>query len=72
MNLAISDELAPLHTGSPLDARAFCQGLRDFDPQLFNQTDFKLTDGVDPATKFKVGRCKLEPGLKKAHTVFKS
>jgi predicted sulfurtransferase len=40
-------------TTSAWGARRFCQGLRDFDPNLFNDTDFKLTDGVDPATKFK-------------------
>ena len=34
-------------------ARRFCQGLRDFDPNLFNATDFKLTDGVDASTTFK-------------------
>ena len=40
-------------TAPPWGARRFCQGLRDFDPSLFNDTDFKLTDGVDPSTKFK-------------------
>ena len=38
---------------APLGARAFCQGLRDWDPDLFNNTDFKLTDGVPAETKFK-------------------
>lgn len=40
-------------TAPPLGARAFCQGLRDWDPDLFNNTDFKLTDGVPAETKFK-------------------
>ena len=40
-------------TASPRGARAFCQGLRDWDPALFNDTDFKLTDGVPASTKFK-------------------
>ena len=39
---------APAH-----GARRFCQGLRDWDPDLFNDTDFKLTDGVPAETKFK-------------------
>ena len=40
-------------TASPAGARRFCQGLRDWDPDLFNDTDFKLTDGVPAETKFK-------------------
>lgn len=30
--------------------RDFCQGLRELDPELFDQTDFKITDGV-PVSK---------------------
>ena len=40
-------------TAPPAGARRFCQGLRDWDPDLFNDTDFKLTDGVPAETKFK-------------------
>jgi predicted sulfurtransferase len=38
--------------GTPSGVRDFCMGLRTANP-LFNETDFKLTDGVDPAKKFK-------------------
>ena len=40
-------------TAPAYGARRFCQGLRDWDPDLFNDTDFKLTDGVPAETKFK-------------------
>ena len=40
-------------TASAEGARAFCEGLRAWDPELFNDTDFKLTDGVPRETKFK-------------------
>jgi len=33
-------------TGSPREVRAFCDGLRAWNP-LFNNTDFKLTDGLE-------------------------
>jgi len=32
--------------------RAFCQGLRDWNP-LFNETDFKFTDGLEYGKRFK-------------------
>ena len=32
-------------SGTPSGVRAFCQGLRDWNP-LYNETDFKLTDGL--------------------------
>lgn len=32
-------------SGSPQGVRDFCQGLRDWNP-LYNETDFKLTDGL--------------------------
>ena len=38
---------------SPLGARAFVEGLRKWDPELFNETDFKLTDGLKATEKFK-------------------
>ena len=40
-------------TAPPLGARAFVEGLRAFDPDLFGQTDFKLTDGLKASEKFK-------------------
>lgn len=40
-------------TAPPLGARAFCEGLRKWDPDLFNDTDFKLTDGLKMTEKFK-------------------
>eukprot|EP00428_Durinskia_dybowskii_P049285 CAMPEP_0170348512 /NCGR_PEP_ID=MMETSP0116_2-20130129/75530_1 /TAXON_ID=400756 /ORGANISM="Durinskia baltica, Strain CSIRO CS-38" /LENGTH=166 /DNA_ID=CAMNT_0010602363 /DNA_START=4 /DNA_END=501 /DNA_ORIENTATION=+ len=39
-------------TGSALGVRAFCQGLRDWNP-LFEETDFKFTDGLEHSKKFK-------------------
>jgi len=39
-------------TGSAEAIRAFAQGLRDWDP-VFNETDFKLTDGLDYGKRFK-------------------
>ena len=39
-------------SGSPQGVRSFCQGLRDWNP-LYNETDFKLTDGLKPHEIFK-------------------
>ena len=39
-------------TGPPLGVRAFCMGLRKWNP-LFEETDFKLTDGIQPGQGFK-------------------
>mmetsp|Transcript_10690 Transcript_10690/g.23576 ORF Transcript_10690/g.23576 Transcript_10690/m.23576 type:complete len:569 (-) Transcript_10690:106-1812(-) len=39
-------------TGSAKGMRGFCQGLRDWMP-IFNETDFKLTDGLEHRKKFK-------------------
>ena len=39
-------------TGPPASVRAFCNGLREWNP-LFEETDFKLTDGVPYAHRFK-------------------
>lgn len=39
-------------TGKPNDIRSFCYGLRDWD-ELFNETDFKITDGVATDKLFK-------------------
>ena len=39
-------------TGGARDMRAFCEGLRKWKP-IFNETDFKLTDGVPYAHRFK-------------------
>lgn len=39
-------------TGSATGIREFCQGLRDWNP-IFNETDFKLTDGLEHRKKFK-------------------
>ena len=35
-----------------LQVRAFCVGLREWNP-LFEETDFKLTDGLPPGQGFK-------------------
>ena len=40
-------------SGSAESVRAFCQGLRDWKPDLFNNTDFKFTDGLPNSKKFK-------------------
>lgn len=40
-------------TGSAAGVRGFCNGLRAWKPELFNETDFKLTDGVAPKHGFK-------------------
>ena len=41
-------------TGRPDSVRQFCQHLRqEYDPQLFQKTDFKLTDGIPPDKLFK-------------------
>lgn len=39
-------------TGTAEGIRAFAQGLRDWDP-IFNETDFKFTDGLDYSKRFK-------------------
>ena len=39
-------------TASANDIRAFCYALRDWDPS-FNETDFKLEDGVDNKHRFR-------------------
>ena len=39
-------------TGRPDDIRAFCYGLRAW-KDIFNETDFKLTDGVPAGKLFK-------------------
>jgi len=39
-------------TGQAKDLRAFCQGLRDWNP-IFEETDFKITDGLDWTKRFK-------------------
>jgi len=40
-------------TGPPDVVRAFCNGLREWRPALFNETDFKITDGLEKAHCFK-------------------
>ena len=40
-------------TGTPQAVRAFCMGLRQWKPELFNQTDFKITDHVEKVQGFK-------------------
>jgi len=40
-------------TGSAQGTRAFCEGMRAWDPNLFNETDFKLTDNIPAESKFK-------------------
>jgi predicted sulfurtransferase len=39
-------------TGEAENARKFCQGLRDWKP-IFNETDFKFTDGLEWTKRFK-------------------
>mmetsp|Transcript_25839 Transcript_25839/g.39700 ORF Transcript_25839/g.39700 Transcript_25839/m.39700 type:complete len:559 (-) Transcript_25839:169-1845(-) len=39
-------------SGTPQDIRNFCYGLRKWNP-LFNETDFKLTDGIPRSKLFK-------------------
>ena len=39
-------------TGRPEDIRSFCYGLREW-KEVFNETDFKLTDGVEMGKMFK-------------------
>ena len=39
-------------TGKPHDIRSFCYGLREW-KDVFNETDFKITDGVAPSKMFK-------------------
>ena len=40
-------------TASANDMRAFCYSLREWDPSLFNPTDFKLEDGVPTDKRFR-------------------
>ena len=40
-------------TGPPEAIRGFCNGLREWKPALFNNTDFKITDHVDASHGFK-------------------
>ena len=40
-------------TGLPHQVRAFCNDLRDWKPDLFRHTDFKLTDGIERSKLFK-------------------
>ncbi len=40
-------------SGPSRDVRAFCQALRDWDPTLFHETDFKITDGIPRRQLFK-------------------
>lgn len=40
-------------SGSAADIRAFCQALRDWKPDLFGETDFKVTDGLPNTKRFK-------------------
>jgi predicted sulfurtransferase len=40
-------------TGPPECIRGFCNGLREWKPALFNNTDFKITDHVDASHGFK-------------------
>ena len=39
-------------TGTPDAVRKFCLGLREWKP-IFEETDFKLTDGLKPSERFK-------------------
>ena len=39
-------------TGSPAGIRSFCNDLRGWD-ELFRETDFKITDGVDLGKMFR-------------------
>jgi predicted sulfurtransferase len=40
-------------TGSAAGIRAFCQDLREYEPQHFGNTDFKLVDGLRDTQKLK-------------------
>jgi predicted sulfurtransferase len=40
-------------TGPPEALRRFCNGLREWQPALFNETDFKFTDGLAAEHAFK-------------------
>ena len=40
-------------TGRPEAVRAFCNGLREWKPLLFDGTDFKITDGLASHERFK-------------------
>ncbi len=39
-------------TGSYNGVREFCQSVRDYDPKLFSDVDFKLTDGLPEGQRF--------------------
>jgi predicted sulfurtransferase len=39
-------------TGTPNDIRSFCHGLREW-KDVFNETDFKITDGIPTDKLFK-------------------
>ena len=40
-------------TGTPSAVRAFCNGLRRWQPPLFEPTDFKISDGIAAEHAFK-------------------
>ena len=40
-------------TGPPEAIRSFCTGLREWKPAIFNETDFKITDGLEPEHDFR-------------------
>ena len=40
-------------TGDADDVQAFCQSLREWKPEIFNKTDFKLTHGCKSDIRFK-------------------
>ena len=40
-------------TGRPHDVRSFCYALREWKKDLFNETDFKITDGIPIDKLFK-------------------
>jgi predicted sulfurtransferase len=40
-------------TGGARAVRAFCQGLRDWKPSIFRETDFKISDCEKPEALFK-------------------
>jgi len=40
-------------TASANDIRAFCYSMRKWDPDTFNQTDFKLEDGISNQNRFR-------------------
>jgi hypothetical protein len=52
-------------TAPAYGARRFCQGLRDWDPDLFNDTDFKLTDGVPGGDQVQGAHAQEHPGARR-------